>query len=173
MADPPKHPRHIRVGTDEEGRHPPLRFQDRITLPKVGRSTPTILVLAIVIVLGGLVGSTYLRRMGGVSSDAVEVAAPVAAEGEFGPISPSGEADRKLVIFTWASHPRAEGYELRLEDAAGRPLWLARLGEDTQVALPEDVSRQLVPGGAYVWRMVALFTGGRREESRSLAFVVR
>jgi hypothetical protein len=135
----------------------------------VGRTLPLIVVLAIIVVIGGYIASMVLR-----SGEESAPAASPAAAAEFGPLSPSGEAGRENLAFTWAPHPRAIGYELVLEEASsGRPVWMARFGRVTSVRLAADLAAGLIPGQAYLWRVTAELPGGEGEESPALAFVVR
>jgi hypothetical protein len=171
MSDPgERHPRHIRIGRrdDDRTRHP-LHFQDRVSLPRAGRPMPVLLVLAVLVILVGIVGSRYLRDLEREPSPPV----PAPEATTFGPLAPAGEADADALVLRWSAHPRAEGYELRIDDGEGRNRWMARVGAQTELRLPADVAASLEAGAVYVWRVTALPADGDPEESRALAFVVR
>jgi len=172
MSQREKHRRHIHFGEREKEARPGLDFSRHTTDRPAPRTTQLVLLLALIVVIGGYVGSQVLREAG-------EGAAPLDPAGvalgeDFGPLSPAGEAAREGIVFAWGPHPLASGYELVLEDGEGRTVWAARLGrETTRLSLPPDLTGTLLPGRPYLWRVTAELPGAEREESRSLAFVPR
>lgn len=170
MPDTDKHPRHIRFRNREEESASGLDFGRHMTPTRAPRTTHLVVLLALIIVIGGYVGSRVLREAGSGGGPAPEPALDL----PFGPVSPAGEAPLEDLVFLWGPHPLASGYELVLEDGEGRTVWAARLGrETTRLSLPPDLSGSLEPGRPYLWKVTAELPGGESEPSRSLAFVPR
>jgi hypothetical protein len=169
MPDTEKHPRRIQFRDREKEARSGIDFGRHMTAPRAPRATQLVVLLALIVVIGGYVGSRVLREAGsGATPPAAAVDRP------FGPFSPSGEAVREGLVFSWGPHPVASGYELVLEDGEGRTVWAARLGrETTSLALPPDLSGTLEPGRPYLWRVTAELPDRERETSRGLAFVPR
>jgi hypothetical protein len=75
-------------------------------------------------------------------------------------------------VFTWTSPIEAARFRVELYDSAQREL-LAATVEGNRLRLPEDVRRQLQPGGSYEWRVTALDADGQPMMQSDLAsFVV-
>jgi hypothetical protein len=74
--------------------------------------------------------------------------------------------------FSWASPIEAARFRVELYDSAQRELLSATV-EGNRLRLPEDVRRQLQPGGSYEWRVTALDADGQPMMQSDLAsFVV-
>jgi hypothetical protein len=169
MSESEKHPRRIRLRNREKEAHEGLDFGHHTSVRPVTRTTQLVVLLALIVVIGGYVGSRVLREAGSEAGPS-----PALLEKPFGPVSPSGEASRTGLVFSWGPHPLASGYELVLEDGEGRTVWTARLGRETTVlALPPELAGTLEPGRPYLWAVTAELPGDEREASRSLAFLPR
>jgi hypothetical protein len=173
MRDRKEHPRRIRIhrpDRDEAEAPSGIDFQRHTVSRRAGRSLHVLVILAVVVVLGALVASSVIRFSG--PEEGAAGPAPVAG-GPFGPRQPAGEADPRGLVFTWSPHPAARGYELVLAEAGGRVVWAVRLGPQTRITLPGELEASLAGGRVFRWHVVAHLPDGRREESRSLAFVAR
>lgn len=75
-------------------------------------------------------------------------------------LSPKGDLDRAPGSLQWHAVPDAARYDIEVLGVDRTPLWRG-VSEQAQVALPESLVAQLLPGRTVLWRVVAYDASGR------------
>lgn len=76
------------------------------------------------------------------------------------------------LVFKWEGLSGARSYRVELFDRAFQLLWRSGDLNQTEMRLPDEIGRKLVPGEKYYWMVTALTENRRESKSRLVEFSV-